>query len=68
MGTIRVFNIKGVNPATMQVMELLLIAETEVDAKRQAQAAGLALVAVGESFAVEDRRPHLPQDRRGAPD
>lgn len=44
----RVFCVKGVNPGTGRIVELLLVAATATDAKRNAQESGLRHVVVSE--------------------
>ena len=42
------FVVKGVNPTTGQVVELTVLAETALDAKRQVEACGLRFVVVSD--------------------
>lgn len=42
------FSVKGVNPLTGQVVELTVLADTVMDAKRQVEACGLRYVVASE--------------------
>jgi hypothetical protein len=43
------FTVKGVNPSTGQVVEMTVLAETALDAKRQVEACGLRFVVVSDA-------------------
>lgn len=56
LATLHVFNVKGVHPATGELMEMLLVADDAQAAKRHAESIGLRLVTVSHDKDIEDGR------------
>ena len=52
------FTVKGISPLNGEVVEMVVLAETAMDAKSQAEACGLRFVVVSE---------YTPRDRRAPP-
>lgn len=63
---LRVYEVKGVNPANLQVLQLNLLADSAEDARRHAEGCGLEKVVVGVVTLVAERRREVREPRRRA--
>lgn len=55
------FVVKGVNPTTGQVVEMTVLADTAIDAKRQVEACGLRFVVVSDTPPPADAAPPVSE-------